>query len=307
MKGLELCEKYFFEAGLPVLQQKCGDLVDRVAAGLVGDGSECYGYDDEVSRDHDWGPGFCVWMTGADHAAAGKEVQAVYDNLPTSFDGYERLTSQWGGGRLGALEIGAFYRRFIGAGGPPASLREWLVVPDDAFAAVTNGKVFHDPLGEFSKIRKALLEHYPEDVRLKKLAARCMTAGRAGQYNFPRCAKRGETYAARHSEAKFSFDAMSMIFLLNRKYAPFYKWLHRAVRELPLCGEAVYGKIKALVEEEEWEKKAEMIESVSQVIIGELRRQGLSDSESDFLPDHGPDVHARIGASEMRDLDVWVG
>jgi hypothetical protein len=307
MKGLELCEKYFHEVGLPALQRECGDLVDRVAAGLVGDGSECYGYDDEISRDHDWGPGFCVWMTGEDYAAAGRKAQAVYSNLPTSFDGYERLTSQWGEGRVGTMEIGAFYNRFIGKGGPPESLREWLLVPDNAFAAATNGKVFHDPLGEFSKIREALLQHYPDDVRLKKLAARCMTTGQAGQYNFPRCAKRGEAYAAHHSETKFSFDAMSMVFLLNRKYAPFYKWLHRAVRELPLIGEETYGRIKALVEAEEWEKKAELIESITQVIINELRRQGLSDSESDFLPDHGPEVQARIVASEMSDLNVWVG
>ncbi|MDP7638823.1 MAG: DUF4037 domain-containing protein [Candidatus Hydrogenedentes bacterium] len=307
MKGLELCEKYFHEVGFAALRRECGDLVDRVAAGLVGDGSECYGYDDATSRDHDWGPGFCVWMTAEDYVASGEKAQVVYDNLPTSFDGYERLASQWGGGRVGAMAIGPFYERFIGRGGPPESLREWLLIPDNAFAAATNGKIFHDSLGEFSKIRALLLEHYPDDVRLKKLASRCMTTGQAGQYNFPRCAKRGEAYAAHHSETKFSFDAMSMVFLLNRKYAPFYKWLHRGVRQLPLAGEETYGLITALVEAKEWEKKSELIESISRVIIDELRRQGLSDSDSDYLPDHGPDVQARIGASEMSGLDVWVG
>ncbi len=307
MKGLELCEKYFHEVGFAALRRECGDLVDRVAAGLVGDGSECYGYDDATSRDHDWGPGFCVWMTAVDYVASGEKAQVVYDNLPTSFDGYERLASQWGGGRVGAMAIGPFYERFIGRGGPPESLREWLLIPDNAFAAATNGKIFHDSLGEFSKIRALLLEHYPDDVRLKKLASRCMTTGQAGQYNFPRCAKRGEAYAAHHSETKFSFDAMSMVFLLNRKYAPFYKWLHRGVRQLPLAGEETYGLITALVEAKEWEKKSELIESISRVIIDELRRQGLSDSDSDYLPDHGPDVQARIGASEMSGLDVWVG
>jgi len=49
MKGLELCEGYFREEGPPVLKREFGELFDRMAIGLVGDGSECYGYDDEIS------------------------------------------------------------------------------------------------------------------------------------------------------------------------------------------------------------------------------------------------------------------
>jgi len=62
MQGLSLCEKYFNEVGLPVLEKECGGLIDRMAFGLVGDGSECYGFDDKISRDHDWGAGFCIWL-----------------------------------------------------------------------------------------------------------------------------------------------------------------------------------------------------------------------------------------------------
>jgi hypothetical protein len=307
MKGLELCERYFEEVGLPALARECGEHLHHMAFGLVGDGSDCYGYDDEISRDHDWGPSFCIWLEKNDFESRGREIQAVYDNLPDEYEGYKRLTSEWGGGRVGVMEIGAFYRRFLSKEGAPESYREWLLIPDNAFAAATNGKVFRDPPGEFSRIRTVLQNHYPEDVRLKKLAARCMTAGQAGQYNLPRCVKRGQEYAARHSEIKFCQDAMSMVFLMNKRYAPFYKWVHRAVRELPLLGEYLYAEIGKVIGEADESQKAATIESICQALISQLRILGLSDSGSDYLPDHGPEVQKRINAPEMSGLSVWVG
>lgn len=308
MKGLELCERYFRQEGRPVLEREFGPLFQRMAIGLVGDGSECYGYDDEISRDHDWGPSFCIWITKGDYESAGRKIQEVYDRLPRTFEGYsQRQSSQWGGGRVGVLEIGAFYRGFIGPYQPPQSLDEWLLLPENALAAATNGKVFQDPLGEFTKIRSGLLQFYPEDVRAKKIAARCMTIGREGQYNFSRCVKRGEFFAARYAETKFCVDVMSMVFLLNKRYAPFYKWIHRALKELPLLGDSLYHGIANLVKEEDDSVKAERIETLSQTLINELKRQGLSDHPSDFLPDHGPVVQQAIRDKALRERNVWVG
>jgi hypothetical protein len=307
MKGLELCEKYFNEVGRPALERECAQYMDRMAFGLVGDGSDCYGYDDELSHDHDWGPGFCIWLTKEDFKAAGREIQAVFDNLPHEYQGYTRITSDWGEGRVGVMEIGAFYRRFYSKESAPETYREWLVTPDNAFAAATNGKVFHDPLGEFSKVRTALKSHYPEDVRLKKLAARCMSAGQAGQYNFPRCVKRDQKYAARHSEIKFCQDALFMVFLINKQYAPFYKWVHHAVQELPLLGKYMYDQIGAVLKEADESKKTAVIENICQALIYELKILGISDSESDYLLDHGPEIQKRIIDPEIRGLSVWIG
>jgi hypothetical protein len=308
MKGLELCERYFREEGQPVLEREFGGLFNRMAIGLVGDGSECYGYDDEISRDHDWGPSFCLWLTRDDYEVVGGKIQEVYNSLPRTYEGYsQRLGSQWGGGRVGVLEIGVFYRGFIGPYQPPSNYDEWLALPENALAAATNGKVFQDPLGEFTKIRRALLQFYPEDVRLKKIASRCMTIGREGQYNFSRCVKRGEFYAAQYAETKFCADAMSLVFLLNKHYAPFYKWIHRALKELPNLGDYLYRCVSSLVEEDDYLVKAERIETISQALINELRRQGLSDHHSDYLPDHGPVVQQAIQDRRLRERNVWIG
>ena len=61
MKGLDISRKYFEEYGLPMLREQFPAWADRVAAGLIGSGSECFGFDDEVSRDHDFEAGFCLF------------------------------------------------------------------------------------------------------------------------------------------------------------------------------------------------------------------------------------------------------
>ena len=306
MKGLELCERYFSEFGAPMISAKFGEYGSRIAAGLVGDGSECFGFDDELSRDHDWGPSFCLWLNRQDYEAIGSDLQKELESLPKEFEGFERTESDWGGGRVGVFEIGQFYRKFIGMDRPPKTLMEWRRIPEINLAAATNGKVFTDPPGEFTSFRQALQGFYPEDVRLKKIASRCMTIAQAGQYNYPRCVKREEYVAAQWAETRFITDSISLVFLLNKKYRPFYKWMHRALKELAILGEQIYKLMDELVTTQEYEKKAEIMEQASQLLIDQLRQDGLSDSRSDFLLDHGPIIQSKIQDSQLKNMDVWV-
>ena len=308
MKGLELSEKYFFAFGLPMVQEKFRQYSHRIAAGLVGDGSECSGYDDEISRDHDWGPGFCVWLNEEDYQAFGMDLKEAMSCLPERFSGHgPRLTSRWGSDRTGVFQISEFFRKFIGRDRLPETDEEWLFIPENALAACTNGKVFYDPPGEFSRWRSTLMKFYPEDVRLKKIASRCMTIAQFGQYNFERCLKRKEYFAAQYAETKFCADAISLIFLLNKKYTLFFKWMHRALGELPILGEWTRLKIVRLVGTADYEEKWAIIEEVCREIIHTLQDQGLTDSKSDFLLEHGPSVQNRIGNDQLRQRNVWIG
>ena len=305
MKGLEIAEKYFWEYGAPLIEQKFGKYKERIAAGLVGEGSECYGFDDEISRDHDWGPGFSLWLNKEDYNAIGAELKDELTRIPADFQGFgPKETTEWGRGRTGVFEIGEFYRRYTGLDHVPANIREWRFIPEVNLAACTNGKVFTDPLGEFTIFREELKSFYPDDVRLKKIASRCMSLAQLGQYNFMRCIQRKEFVAARYVEAQFSAHVISLIFILNRQYMPFYKWMHRAMQGLPVLGEAVYKLLSDIAIGYGPERKNQLMEEICAGIIDEFRREGLSDSPSSFLLDHAPVIQSKIQDDDLRNTDV---
>jgi hypothetical protein len=300
MKGLMLAKKYYDHLGAPMLRERFAGLFDRVAVGLVGPGSECFGFDDDISRDHDWGPGFCMWLTADDYQKYGKDLQKAYEELPKVFQGFgPRQPSPGEEFRVGVCPIETFYATYTGLYHPPATIKEWLLIPESSLAMCTNGQVFSDKLGQFSQRRQTLLAFYPEDVRLKKIASRCFTMAQSGQYNLPRSLKRGELFAANWALSEFCVETMCLIFLLNKRYAPFHKWMHRAVKDLPLMGEWTHSTINDLIAPIDINEKPGIVEAACAVIIQELRSQGLTASPSDFLVDHAHSVHSRIRDEEL--------
>lgn len=299
MKGLELSRLCYEQAGRPVLEARFPELLPRMAAGLAGEGSECFGFDDEFSQDHDWGPGFCLWLDRPDDLAFGPQVQELYDALSAKWE--DRRETPEGRGRVGVLCIQDWYARYTGRPEGPQTLDEWRRVPEAFLATAVNGAVFSDPLGHFTAIRRHLMEDFPEDLRLKRLANRAVVMAQAGQYNYPRCVRRGEPVAAGLALAEFARAAMSMAYLLNRRYAPFYKWMHRGLLDLPKLPR-LYEQMKDLFQARK--PAEEVIEGVCLNAAAELRRQGLSDSRDAFLLAHSKELTARIQDPELRKIHV---
>lgn len=295
MKGLELAESYYREHGAAMLAEKFPAFCDRIAVGLVGPGSECFGFDDKWSRDHDWGPGFCLWLTDEDYAAVGGTLQQAYECLPERFMGFgPRKNSPGEAWRVGVIRTYAFFTRLTGLDHPPKSIDKWLRVPEHALATCVNGRVFADPLGDVTRWRQAVGNYYPEDIRLKKIASRCITVAQSGQYNFPRALQRGEHFAANAARTQFCTDIISLVFLLNRRFMPFFKWIHRAVADLPILGGAVHARVSQLLASADPREQAGIMEELSGQAIQAIRDQELSHVTSDFLLDHAQEVHDQI-------------
>lgn len=325
MKGLDLAQKYYTEYGFSMIKDKFPEYENRIAVGLVGQGSECYGFDDEISTDHDFGPAFCMWLTDEDYEKIGTRLIHEYNELPKTFRGYKRIITVHGEGRVGAFKIGDFFSKFTGKPDALLTLKDWLFNPEHLLAEATNGKVFRDDLGKFSKIRSLLSGYYPEDVRLKKIAARAAKMAQSGQYNYSRTMRRSEIVAARLSLDEFIRNTISMIYLLNKKYQPFYKWAFRGMENFNILAETrkmIEELVFLPVQKDAWSQKddslsnyrlnmndrvVELVEYICELVINELRKQGLTDKSDLFLESHTASIMSRINNDKIRALHVMIG
>lgn len=330
MKGLECSRRYFEAYGSSLiarLEKEFPALKGQFAAGLVGAGSECLGFDDALSADHDYGPSFCLWLPDVLWERYGENCQEAYDSLPGEFEGVlkRRITPE-GGGRIGVLSIERFFFGLIGRTAAPVTNTDWIWIPESRLSQAANGAVFLDQAGRFSAVYDALRGFYPEDVRKKKIAARAAVMAQSGQYNYGRLSARGEWTGAFLALQEFVKNTCSMVHLLNRRYTPFYKWMHRSLKELAVLPQ-IYGLLDQLTapfdSRSAWQTAAEedflygvinkkdtravLIETICQLVIRELEAQRLSDSHDLYLESHALSVMKQIKDPEIAALSLMEG
>ncbi len=317
--GLEMAEAFYHECGKPMIRKQFSEYEDRIAVGLAGQGSECLGYDDRISRDHDFAPGFCLWIDESLKRQIGKQLQRAYDELDS--DGFLRRhrldcalvpgDSEMTGARehrVGVFSTEEFYYEHTGITGKPQGSDDWLKTPMYYLAEAVSGKVFADPQGRFSEIRKAWQDFYPEDILKKKVAADLAMAGKTGQFNYDRSLRRGDIQAAYSCVTEFIYKISAALFLLNKRYMPYYKWRGRAMKEFAVCRDGVdlIFELQQLPESESVHKKY-LIEKISSIVIEEIRLRGWSDGYSDYLLDQARLIMKTIRDPEIAGWNIFTG
>ena len=309
MKGLELSRRYFDEYGKKMLEEQFNELLPYISVGVFGSGSECYGFDDEISQDHDYEAGFIIILPGEDivDRKSAFQLERAYAKLPKSFMGVERgKLSPVGGNRRGVIRAEDFFLEKVGKKDGLLEGDEWFAVPENYLAEVTNGEIFMDTGGVFTSTRE-YLSTYPKDVKLKKLAGNLLLAKQAGQYNYKRCLLHGETGAAQLAVCEFVKAAMQTVFLLNDRYQPYYKWAFRAYGELIKLSD-----LKSAFEfllttdnaEEDAKTKYAVIEDICAAIAGELKEQSITKATCTDLEKHAYSVNDFISDPVIRNRHI---
>lgn len=279
MKGLDLSEDFYWEIVRPIIAKRFPQLLEKHAAGLIGYGSDVLGYDDDLSRDHEWGARCYIWLLDSDYDEYATSLNQAFDEgVPTLFKGYpalfsldesnEVLVPYNGTTHIHHIAITSVSRHMqiqLGLHSSQLSIYDWLVIPEQKLMEWTRGKIFTDSVGEITAVRKTLT-YLPEDIRRYKL--KYAWSSFRHLYVAGIAALRGESLSARLLLNRMVEKAIQLVFLYNKRYRPgTYKWMSKELRQIsPLVNELI-ELLEGILMEPCVTRAIEQIEGVLTILV----------------------------------------
>lgn len=303
-KGIALSREYYETYGAPMLHEKFPEYEGKIAVGLAGRGSDCFGYDDAASRDHDWGPDFCMWVTRETYAQIGERLEQAYESLPTEFRGYSRAPRVNGRNRRGVIVIPDFFRELLGA--ERYEEMDWTQISDSSLAAAVNGEIFRDDEGVLTAFREKLRCGYPENISYLKIAESAARFAQAAQYNYPRMRERGDELTARMMVWDGIKEAMKLQHYIQGKYPPHDKWLYRSLTESHK-GRELAGLLQALQQADLSKKESgaeELIERIGAFFAMEMYGQDIISDIDSYLDAHSDELVYKASLAVKSDQEL---
>ncbi|KRA95105.1 hypothetical protein ASD83_20025 [Devosia sp. Root685] len=269
MQGIELSRRFYADVVAPWLVRVAPDLPHSAA--LIGYGSELLGFDDETSKDHNWGPRVHIYLSEGDFAAhAHRLLDDFASVMPETFLGEP---AGWrsrphpaasGPDAVGAMGHGLEFHTFEGRLEAHTGLRslenltplDWLGLPEQSLLAFTAGAVFRDDGGRLETLQKTLA-YFPRDVWLYKIA--CQWGRIAEERAFVgRAGQAGDDLGSRIIAARLCHDVMAMAFLLERRYTPYPKWFGTGFSRLAIA-KTLTPHLDAVLRAEAWQERGEAL------------------------------------------------
>ena len=193
------------------------------------------GFDDERSTDHGWGVRLSVFVEASEVEVAralidqrlpaafrGWPVRYGWDAVPVQHHVDVRTLDGWLIDQLGFT---------VGAG---LTAEQWLVAPQQRLLEITAGAVFHDSVGELTRIRSRL-GRFPDDVRMWMLAAQWQRIAQEEAF-LGRTSEVGDQLGSLIVAGRLAHELMRLWFLFHQTYWPYTKWFGSAFRRLPNAG-----------------------------------------------------------------------
>jgi hypothetical protein len=280
------------------------------SAALLGTGSDVLGFDTSRSTDHGWGPRLHVFVDEVDVAGVVSRVEAA---LPETFHGWP---TRYGWDAVPVRHhvvvrpLGAWLQDHLGVD-PRAGMRtvDWLAVPQQVLLEVTAGPVFHDGSGELQRARD-LLSWYPHDVWMWLLACQWRRLDQEEPF-VGRTAEVGDELGSRILAARLARDLMRLCLLLDRRYAPYSKWLGSAFAGLAVATTLGPALEAALAAATFADREAALVDAF-QVVAGHHNGAGVTRPlPPDVSPFHGRPFQV-LGAGRFVDVclaevqDPWL-
>ncbi|MBE5957262.1 MAG: DUF4037 domain-containing protein [Lachnospiraceae bacterium] len=285
----------------PMISEKFSKYIDQIAVGTVGEGAERFSFDTVTQPDDDNSINIKMWMKKKIFDEIGEKLNEEFNKLPDTFRGFNVSKTDRFGSDAGAMVIGTFYKKVLGVSSAPMSDEEWMNISEWRLERTTNGVVFKDSQGTFSKIRNLLNSYYPDQVWLEKIARYLDKCAKSGQYNYAKMMAKGDYVAAKISLARYTENIIRLAYLLDRTYCPHYDKMHEGIKNSKTFPE-LYGMVKVLVnypdQRDTWKEYeyngtpnpydnvSMTIESIGRMVSDKLRAIGISNEDDTGLWSH---------------------
>ena len=289
--GRELAGRFYAEAVRPILDVSFAGLSHSAA--ILGDGSEVLAYDSPRSTDHDWGPRLLLFLHDDDYERdAGRISDSLTERLPPRFAGYPtnfgppdpggaRVPVSMSGPpiahRVEVHSVGGYMTRQLGFDPRHGvSLLDWLATPSQLLLTVVSGAVFYDGLGALAAVRSAIA-WYPHDVWLYLLAAHWARVAQE-EALVGRTAEARDDLGSRIVATRLVRDVMRLCFLVERRYAPYTKWLGTAFAELE-CAATLQRRLEGVLAAADGEQRQRALTRVYEDVAARFNALAVTEPE----------------------------
>jgi hypothetical protein len=292
--GLELSRRFYQEAVQPLLHQHFPVLPH--AATLIGSGSEVLGYDTPMSLDHYWGPRVYLFLDEGDLAQADRILEVMSHHLPPTIAGYPVHFGDSSG--EAGMDVMTFkseppfkhhvfvhsVRSFVWDhlhwdDTQPWDAVDWLTVSSQTLLELTAGAVFHDDIGELTRLREQF-QWYPADVWRYLMACGWQRIGQE-EHLMPRAGYAGDELGSALIGSRLMRDVMTLCFLIEQRYAPYPKWFGTAFQRLP-CAVEMTPHLLAAQRAPSWPEREAALGKAYGLLVKLQNRLGITD----LFPEH---------------------
>lgn len=275
LSGAEFARRFHADVVAPLLAQAMPGL--GYAAGRLGSGSDVLGFDDAMSRDHDWGCRLTLLVDEADRGAVPQITGLLERELPGSYRGHPvRFPVTWDPSRTHNVDVATvagFATSRLGvdpAGGLQAL--DWLVLTGQSVLEVIAGPVFTDRTAELAPVRAAL-RWYPPDIERYVLAAGWQRLAQEMPM-VGRIAERGDELGSRLLSARLAGDLMWLAFAVSRQWPPYPKWRGTAFQALDVAKDLA-GPLATAEAAPGWHDREGGLAEACEVLLDAQRARGL--------------------------------
>jgi hypothetical protein len=285
--GFEIAKKCFYDWCLPiVLNKSFSTISERVAACILW-GSQAIDNDDDISKDHGWGPLFELVLTEEDYNKYGNSLQNCLNEsgkkdysgyrLPPGSRNYRTGKSTRGDDVLDAeinvTNIPDIMRKLFNDAYPLQGLSSWKYMDESMLYFCRHGKIFYDPSQTLTEELKPY-RNYPEAILKRRVCTELRKFCMFGYYNYERIAKRNDPITLSICRIGLINSTMTLVMLLNNDYTPYFKWLH--IEFLKQSGVEELDKDLRSLLETNIEMQLSTVRKIEKFIYSRLEENGYS-------------------------------